>query len=50
MDSKHPYFREIKTKGFISAFRNGFAPVKIFNAIPKSSIYHGNGDASLWIE
>jgi hypothetical protein len=31
-------------KGFIPAFRNGFAPVKIFNAIPKSPVYHGNRD------
>jgi hypothetical protein len=29
---KHPYFRDIKR--FLSAFRNGFASVKIFNAIP----------------
>jgi hypothetical protein len=35
-------------KGFIWAFRNGFAPVKIFYAsiIPKSPIYNGNRDAS----
>jgi len=25
------------SKGFMSAFRNGFAPVKIFNAIPSPS-------------
>jgi hypothetical protein len=38
-------------KGFIWAFRNGFAPVKIFYAsiIPKSPIYNGNGDASEFI-
>jgi hypothetical protein len=34
-------------KGPILAFRNGFAPVKILNVIPKSQIYHGNGNASL---
>jgi len=33
------------SKGFISAVRNGFAPVKILYAIPKSPIYHGNNDA-----
>jgi len=32
---KHLYFRDI-TKNFILAFRNGFAPVKIFNAIARS--------------
>jgi hypothetical protein len=39
-------------KGFISAFRNGFTPMKtkssmVASTIPKSPIYHGNRDANM---
>ncbi len=39
----------VKSKGFISAFKNGFAPVMakssiVASTIPKSPINHGNKD------